>query len=1055
MDQGLSSSRRTKNSFLYWFLRWERGFLHLFEWAIRMLKWLMPVACHMFTYTLKDSARIWWNSQKIGSILNYEDLKARFRSHFSQQKKFTKTHLAVHNIKQREGESTRAFITRYIDDTLQILGLHEEQKISGFVLGLRTRSLVEHLSTNLPSTYKANWSKDKTRYYHFHEDYRHETNQCQELKHQTEEAVKSGQLAHLVKGVKEKKEKTTGTRSEERKKEEKKPTLDKVSVLMISGKNCNVKKRHVNYGGIGEITFPSLPNVGSSDPVIIKVYISGRQVNRIPLSGLKQSSCRFLTRTVMAFGRNTLGGYDWRGPHRGTVVSTVHGAIKFHTPRGIGTIFSEYNSQKPKEKEDGPTNKYQGNEENVLSCIDTEERVVINDKYQEQKITIGRQLPTRIKIRLRDLLKRYTDVFAWTSAHIIGVPRVLMIGGETFNTEHRINMFNHAEPVKQKKRSLASERNKAVHNQKDIGKWKLRVDFTNINKACIRETHSLPAAEQKEEGLHKYRLKCFLDAYNRRERERSTDGRKGKETNPRILRKKLIRYFQAHPIQVLNDKLIKQILAKPEKSGRIAKWAIELGEHEIEFKGRNSIKGQILADFLAETPLTENKEAKNEEVKIKEPEPKNAWKLFTGEASSSNGSGAGLMVVSPEGKEYTYALRFEFVTTNNEAKYEALLAVLRITKEMEIRELIIFLDSQLVENQVKGIFEARQPTIKQYLEKMMDLLSGALPNDPQKARKLCIKAPLYKMVEEKLYRRSYLSPWLRCVRPMQAKKIIKEVHEGSCGMNSGLRIDIVGPLPTAPGGARFLVVAIDYFTKWVEAKPLISITGKHMEKFVWEHTMCRFGRPQAIILDNGKQFVKGTFPAFYTKLGMKRRLGKAHQAWIYELPQVLMAHRTMPKSSNGETPFSLVYGSEAVIPIEISVETKPIQDFDPKENEKRLREDLDILEERREMASIRVAHYIQKLEGYYNKNVKPSTFKPGTYVLRLNSASKAEYQGKIRPTWEGPYVIRKAYGDRAYKLETLSGEAVDRTWNRTNLYQELEMRKRGVVLERERRERER
>ncbi|GKB64638.1 reverse transcriptase domain-containing protein [Tanacetum coccineum] len=78
------------------------NFLHLFEGAIRMQKWLMPVACHMFTYTLKDSARIWWNSQKAGSILDYEDLKAKFRSHFSQQKKFTKTHLAVHNLKQRE-----------------------------------------------------------------------------------------------------------------------------------------------------------------------------------------------------------------------------------------------------------------------------------------------------------------------------------------------------------------------------------------------------------------------------------------------------------------------------------------------------------------------------------------------------------------------------------------------------------------------------------------------------------------------------------------------------------------------------------------------------------------------------------------------------------------------------------------------------------------------------------------------------------------------------------------------------------------------------------------
>ncbi|GKB10703.1 hypothetical protein Tco_0844626 [Tanacetum coccineum] len=60
------------------------NFLHLFEGAIRMQKWLMPVACHMFTYTLKDSARIWWNSQKASSILDYEDLKAKFRSHFSQ-----------------------------------------------------------------------------------------------------------------------------------------------------------------------------------------------------------------------------------------------------------------------------------------------------------------------------------------------------------------------------------------------------------------------------------------------------------------------------------------------------------------------------------------------------------------------------------------------------------------------------------------------------------------------------------------------------------------------------------------------------------------------------------------------------------------------------------------------------------------------------------------------------------------------------------------------------------------------------------------------------------
>ncbi|GKB43198.1 reverse transcriptase domain-containing protein [Tanacetum coccineum] len=292
------------------------------------------------------------------------------------------------------------------------------------------------------------------------------------------------------------------------------------------------------------------------------------------------------------------------------------------------------------------------------------------------------------------------------------------------------------------------------------------------------------------------------------------------------------------------------------------------------------------------------------------------------------------------------------------------MTISKLAKEVLVE---VIQNKSIVKKEVADIVQEQgdnwMTPIREYLR------SETLLDDPQKAKKLRINAPSYKMIEEKLYRRSYLSPWLRYIGPMQTKNIIKE------------GIDIVGPLPTAPGGARFLVVAIDYFTKWVKAKLLISTTGKHIEKFV-EVT--------------NREIIKG----------MKRRLGKSHQAWIDELLQVLWAHRTTPKSSNGETPFSLVYGSEAVIPIEIK---------------------------RREMASIKEAYYKQWLEGYYNKNVKPSTFKLGTYVLRLNTTSKAEYQGKMGPTWEGPYVIRKAYGDRAHKLEMLSGEAVDRTWNGTNL----------------------
>nr|GEU73512.1 reverse transcriptase domain-containing protein [Tanacetum cinerariifolium] len=116
--------------------------------------------------------------------------------------------------------------------------------------------------------------------------------------------------------------------------------------------------------------------------------------------------------------------------------------------------------------------------------------------------------------------------------------------------------------------------------------------------------------------------------------------------------------------------------------------------------------------------------AKDEEAKRKEPEPEKAWKLFTDEASSSDGSRVGLILVSPKGKEYTYAIRFEFKTTNNEAKYEALLEGLRIAKEIRVQELTIFIDSQLVANQVNRLFEARQTVTKQYLEKAKEFLAN-------------------------------------------------------------------------------------------------------------------------------------------------------------------------------------------------------------------------------------------------------------------------------------------------------------------------------------------
>ncbi|GJZ36417.1 reverse transcriptase domain-containing protein [Tanacetum coccineum] len=125
--------------------------------------------------------------------------------------------------------------------------------------------------------------------------------------------------------------------------------------------------------------------------------------------------------------------------------------------------------------------------------------------------------------------------------------------------------------------------------------------------------------------------------------------------------KRLRRYFQAHPIVVITDQPIKQVISKPDASGRLQKWSMLLGEHNISYRPRTAVKGQILADFLIEKPETDAVLPQSE-VKLQEP-----WILFTDGSSCVDGSGAGLILTNPEGMEFTYALRFEFTATNNEA----------------------------------------------------------------------------------------------------------------------------------------------------------------------------------------------------------------------------------------------------------------------------------------------------------------------------------------------------------------------------------------------------
>ncbi|GAV75195.1 hypothetical protein CFOL_v3_18674 [Cephalotus follicularis] len=138
--------------------------------------------------------------------------------------------------------------------------------------------------------------------------------------------------------------------------------------------------------------------------------------------------------------------------------------------------------------------------------------------------------------------------------------------------------------------------------------------------------------------------------------------------------RKLKPYFQAHTIKVLSDQSLRQVLAKPDLSGRLIKWLVELGEYDVKFEARPTIKSQVLADFVGDYTLTKCMEEDTPE------EEKGLWKLFVDGSSCVFGSGEGLVIASPDGWTIEYALRFGFKAINNEAKWEALIARLTIAK---------------------------------------------------------------------------------------------------------------------------------------------------------------------------------------------------------------------------------------------------------------------------------------------------------------------------------------------------------------------------------------
>ena len=175
-----------------------------------------------------------------------------------------------------------------------------------------------------------------------------------------------------------------------------------------------------------------------------------------------------------------------------------------------------------------------------------------------------------------------------------------------------------------------------------------------------------------------------------------------------IAARKLRPYFQSYKIVVLTNHPLRKAMNKTNAAGRLIQWVVELNEFDIEYRPRQAIKAQALADFIAEFTVAEDE--------LSEEEPNKRWEVEIDGSSVKGAGGIGVVFKTLEGHLLNHSVWLQYPTTNNEAEYEAFLTCLRITRELGATRLRIQSDSQLIVGQVNGEYEAKEERMAKYLK---------------------------------------------------------------------------------------------------------------------------------------------------------------------------------------------------------------------------------------------------------------------------------------------------------------------------------------------------
>ncbi|GJY43836.1 reverse transcriptase domain-containing protein [Tanacetum coccineum] len=387
--------------------------LKIFQSAAKTERWAMPTWCHMFNSTLTGNARVWFDDLPKETIDSYDDLKKAFLENYLQQKKCIKDPVKIHNIRQRDGESTEEFMRRYKLECRDVKGAPECMKISGFMHGITNPELIKRLHDKI--------LKLVDEMMRFHGEVGHNTNECMHLKKQIEEMLKARNLSHLIKEIKQ----NNGKKQPKVTKKGETSGKDKALAILMVHPWERVDRQSIiqSFSPNPKFFFPPLgEDEGTEGRIIIEAKIRGHCVHpTTPLIGFsgeiiwpigkiqllvkigdeEHSASAWMTFMVVISSSPYNGIIGRPGVRKLQAVSlTAHGMLKILVEGGVITLKSSKLVPLECAVVSGP----EGTPSTTNPIIEERVKVAINPEYPKQTVMIGSTLTEEGRNKLYGLL---------------------------------------------------------------------------------------------------------------------------------------------------------------------------------------------------------------------------------------------------------------------------------------------------------------------------------------------------------------------------------------------------------------------------------------------------------------------------------------------------------------------------------------------------------------------------------------------------------------------------------------------------------------------------